>query len=150
MTKPELGLQHVPLEIFAQICSNLEPIWLWNLSHVCNSTHDRLSFQQGNLIWYNAVPNTLWKVAEQFQDERELRELMFSNVRKESYQFLIKPRLDSRPTRFVPRTLLDILVGVDLTIGCHSPIQYCMGGRPFHDYLLLFKGRPPWLSCLRE
>ena len=59
-------------EIFAQICSYLEPLWLWNLSHACRKTYELLSFEDGNRIWYDAVPPSLWIAEEHFQDEDEL------------------------------------------------------------------------------
>jgi hypothetical protein len=62
----------MPVEILRKICGYLEPIWLWNLSHVCALTFRMLSFERGNYLWYDAIPSSLWSEAEHFQDDAEL------------------------------------------------------------------------------
>ena len=67
-------IEKVPPEIFVAICGYLAPLWLYNLSHVCSTTFQRLRGQEGNQIWYNVLPVSVWKEAEMFQDEDELLE----------------------------------------------------------------------------
>ena len=67
-------IEKVPPEIFVAICGYLAPLWLYNLSHVCSTTFRRLHAQEGNQIWYNVLPVSVWKEAEMFQDEDELLE----------------------------------------------------------------------------
>ena len=67
-------IEKVPVEIFVSICGYLAPIWLYNLSHASKLTRTRLTGQEGNKIWYNALPICVWKESEKYQDEEELRE----------------------------------------------------------------------------
>ncbi|KAA6415373.1 MAG: hypothetical protein FRX48_00088 [Lasallia pustulata] len=71
-------LHKVPFEVFEQICASLDPLWLLNLSQTCQHMHERLSFEQGNKIWYNSLPSSVWKEAEHYQDETELGNLLAS------------------------------------------------------------------------
>ena len=64
-TKPNIKL--LSHEVFAQICSRLEPIWIRNLSLVCKDTRARLNFELGNLVWYESIPLTLMTVPEKLQ-----------------------------------------------------------------------------------
>ncbi|MCJ1389018.1 hypothetical protein MMC18_001871 [Xylographa bjoerkii] len=106
--KSSLGLENMPLEVFATVCNNLEPIWLWNLSHVCKSTYYRLSFTYGNLIWYNVMPVSLWKEAERFQYDEELRVAMMPDGRAkyQALQALKKNPDGSRASFLRQRSLL--------------------------------------------
>lgn len=53
-------LTYMPYEIFAEICSHLEPVWLWNLAHACRTNQLRLSFSNGNFLWFKSLPASLW------------------------------------------------------------------------------------------
>ena len=106
-----LGIEKLPLEVFAKVCNNLEPIWLWNLSHVCQSTHRRLSFAHGNLIWYNVMPVSLWKEAERFQCNEELRVAMMpaERVKYQGLQALKKSPEGGRALSYVYTRLRRLL-----------------------------------------
>ncbi len=67
------NLLTMPLEILHQICSNLEPIWLLNLTATCTTMLTAMSFENGNKVWYNVLPPSMWKDGEQFQNDAELR-----------------------------------------------------------------------------
>lgn len=71
-------LHKLPLEVFGQICSSLDPLWLLNLSQTCHHLHEQLSFEHGNQIWYNSLPSSVWKDLEHYQDETELQNLLAS------------------------------------------------------------------------
>lgn len=89
-------LHRVPPEIFAKICASLEPVWLMNLSTTCYAMAVKLSLETGNKIWYDAMPPTLWRESEHYQDEDEL--------------WLVWMR-QSHPELFCPRN--ERLVGMD-------------------------------------
>lgn len=71
-------LHKLPREVFGQVCSSLDPLWLLNLSQTCHYVHEQLSLESGNQIWYNSLPSSVWKDAEHYQDETELRNLLAS------------------------------------------------------------------------
>ena len=66
------GLDWMPKEIFEQICKNLDAISLVNLSTTCKAMRARLSFPQGNMVWYEVMPTSIWNEKEMHQDEIEL------------------------------------------------------------------------------
>jgi hypothetical protein len=88
------SLNNMPHEIFVRICSYLEPIWLWNLSHTCHFAFVGLSFALGNKIWYDAIPAALYKEKEKYQDEAELR-MVESNLNKQNYIRAIQAKKES-------------------------------------------------------
>jgi len=69
-------LLKIPVEVLQHICSQLEPVWLLKLSNTCMTLRTALSFEHGNKVWYNVLPPSMWKDAEQFQDEVELSHVM--------------------------------------------------------------------------
>lgn len=76
-------LHKLPFEVFGQVCASLDPLWLLNLSQTCHHMHHQLSFEQANNIWYNSLPSSVWKEAEQYQNEAELGSLLASRVSPE-------------------------------------------------------------------
>ena len=69
-------LLKIPVEVLHHICAQLEPLWLLNLANTCTTLRTVLSFEHGNKVWYNVLPPSMWRDAEQFQDEAELRQLL--------------------------------------------------------------------------
>lgn len=49
-------LHTLPYLVFRRICDFVEPLWLNNLSNTCIAMRTKLSFDDGNLIWYRALP----------------------------------------------------------------------------------------------
>lgn len=49
-------LHTLPDLVFRRICEFVEPLWLNNLSNTCVAMRTKLSFNNGNLIWYRALP----------------------------------------------------------------------------------------------
>ena len=63
----------MPGEIFQQICSHLNPIWLWNLSHAYGFAFHALSHEGGGTrIWYAAMPSFILPEGPMYQCLYEL------------------------------------------------------------------------------
>ena len=69
-------LLKIPVEVLHHICTQLEPLWLLNLANTCTTLRTVLSFEHGNKVWYNVLPPSMWRDAEQFQDEAELSQFL--------------------------------------------------------------------------
>ncbi len=69
-------LLKIPVEVLHHICTQLEPLWLLNLANTCTTLRTVLSFEHGNKVWYNVLPPSMWRDAEQFQDEAELSQVL--------------------------------------------------------------------------
>ncbi|KAK5210247.1 hypothetical protein LTR72_002422 [Exophiala xenobiotica] len=65
-------LAQLPMEILISICSNLEPIWVFQLELTCTKLATRLRSSDANRLWYGCIPAALKALPEFFQDSAAL------------------------------------------------------------------------------
>lgn len=85
-------LLKIPVEVLQHICAQLEPVWLLNLANTCTTLRTALSFEHGNKVWYNVLPPSMWRDAEQFQDEAELSQFLTRQGPSAAQQTLFRRR----------------------------------------------------------
>ena len=103
--RPRVGFALLPFEGYREICSHLEPIWLWNLSHCWSVTFHSLSFEEGNLIWYEALPSHVLEAKERHQNERELVHMMQGQSNYVHAPGLVAVPMQNLAAKYVPDLL---------------------------------------------
>lgn len=93
-------LLKIPVEVLHHICTQLEPLWLLNLANTCTTLRTVLSFEHGNKVWYNVLPPSMWRDAEQFQDEAELNQILAHQGVSAGQQPLFRHRQPMKYTHF--------------------------------------------------
>ncbi|KAI9835214.1 MAG: hypothetical protein M1838_005368 [Thelocarpon superellum] len=75
-----LSLSTLPAELVGRIAAYLDPVWVLNLADSCRRMRQILSFEEANQIWYEVLPPHLWTKPEKWQNEDELRALVFARI----------------------------------------------------------------------
>ncbi|KIW55144.1 hypothetical protein PV05_07450 [Exophiala xenobiotica] len=65
-------LVQLPMEVLITICSDLEPIWVFQLELTCTKMARRLRSPEANRLWYRCIPAALKALPEFFQDDAAL------------------------------------------------------------------------------
>ncbi|KAI9717875.1 MAG: hypothetical protein M1812_004402 [Candelaria pacifica] len=105
------SMQTIPLELLLEVASNLEPLWLINLSQTSKPLRAMLEFPRGNRVWYTALPSGTWKEAEQSRAPQRPLGLVSSPAASAipvavNHQHAVATLLPQPPNRRQPNVLL--------------------------------------------